>query len=267
MGSFWAFILGMVQGITEFLPISSTAHLIIIPYLFRIPDLGLSFDVALHLGTILAILIYFFRDWLDMILAIFKGGEKRRLFLYLIIATIPAGIFGIILDPITEKIAQPQSYPFAIPIICIGLISFGIIFLLFERGTEKSLKITDLNIVKALTIGFWQVFALFPGVSRSGSTISGGLFVGLRREESARFSFLLSLPTLLGALLLKSYQVYKGHVSLDLSMTFLGIISAFIFGILSIKFLLSYLKRNSLRIFAYYRFILAIFLLIIYFLR
>lgn len=267
MNGVWALVLGMVQGITEFLPISSTAHLILIPYIFKIPDLGLTFAVGLHLGTILAIFIYFFRDWWEIFISVFKGGEKRRLFFYLIIGTIPAGILGIFLDPFVEKIAQPQTYSFATSIISLGLISFGVIFIILERFSKKILSIEDLDWKKALIIGFWQVFALFPGVSRSGATISGGLFVGLKREESARFSFLLSFPTLLGAFLLKSYQVYKGHVNIDFNFTILGIISSFIFGVLSIRFLLSYLRKSDLSIFSYYRFILALILLTLFLIR
>jgi len=265
MNYLFSILLGMIQGITEFLPISSTAHLIIFTYLLKIPEIGLTFDVSLHLGTFLAIFIYFFNDWWEILKGVIKGDNKRKIFYYLIIGTMPAGIFGILLDPIVEKIAQPQIYSFSIPIIIIGLLSFGIIFMILERYSNKNLYITDLNWKRALIIGFWQVLSLFPGVSRSGSTISGGLFVGLRREESTKFSFLLSLPIILGALLLKSYQIYKGHISINYNLVLVGIFSSFIFGILSIHFLLSYVRKASLLIFSYYRFLLAFFLLIIFF--
>ncbi len=261
----WVIILGIVQGITEFLPISSTAHLILIPYLVKIPDFGLSFDVGLHLGTLLAVLIYFLKDWLEFFVSIFKGGEKRRILGLIILATLPAGILGVFLDPFVEKISQPQIYTFAIWIILIGVISFGIIFLLLEKNSKKELEIKDLNIKKALIIGFWQVLSLFPGVSRSGSTISGGMVTGLRREEATKFSFYLSLPIIGGAVIFKLFHVIKGENSESLSLILWGAFWAFIIGILTIHLLLNYVKRSSLKIFSYYRFILALAILFAYF--
>jgi len=249
----WVIILGIVQGITEFLPISSTAHLILIPYLVKIPDFGLSFDVGLHLGTFWAVLIYFLKDWWEFLVSIFKGGEKRRILGLIVLATLPAGILGVFLDPFVEKISQPQVYSFAIWIILIGVISFGIIFLLLEKYSKKNLEIKDLNLKRGLIIGFWQVLSLFPGVSRSGSTISGGMFTGLKRDEATKFSFYLSLPIIGGAVFFKLFHVIKSGDLGSLSLILWGAIVAFI------------VKKASLKVFSYYRFILALAILLAYF--
>lgn len=261
----WIIILGIVQGITEFLPISSTAHLILIPYFAKIPDFGLTFNVGIHLGTLLAVFIYFLKDWWELFLSIFKGGEKRKLLGLIILASIPAGVFGVLLDPIIEKFSEPQTYPFAIWIILLGVVVFGFIFLILEKYSRKNLEIKNLNIKKALTIGFWQVLALFPGVSRSGSTIAGGMFTGLRRDEATKFSFYLSLPIIGGAVLFKMLDLLKGESNGEFSLILYGTTISFIVGILSIHLLLNYVKRASLKVFAYYRFILAISIFLAYF--
>ncbi|MGB9856885.1 MAG: undecaprenyl-diphosphatase UppP [Dictyoglomaceae bacterium] len=265
MNNFWIFLLGMIQGITEFLPISSTAHLILIPYLIKVPDFGLTFNVGLHLGTFLAVIIYFLRDWIELILGLFKEGEKRRLLGLIILASLPAGIFGIILDPFVEKISEPQTYSFAVWIILVGVVTFGIIFILLEKYSAKNLEIKDLDVKKALNIGFWQVLSLFPGVSRSGSTISGGMFIGLKREEATKFSFLLSLPIIGGAVLLKFLQLFKEGTKGEISLILYGALISFIVGLISIHTLLNYVRRFSLRVFSYYRFILAIAIILAYF--
>lgn len=263
--NFWVIILGIVQGITEFLPISSTAHLILIPYLVKIPDFGLSFDVGLHLGTLLAVFFYFIKDWWEFLVSIFIGGEKRRILGLIILATLPAGVLGVFLDPLVEKISQPQVYPFSIWIILLGVISFGIVFLILEKISKKNLEIKDMDVKRALIIGFWQVFSLFPGVSRSGSTISGGMFTGLRRDEATKFSFYLSLPIIGGAVFFKLFHVIKGENSGNLSLILWGALVSFIVGILTIHLLLNYVKKSSLKVFSYYRFILALSILFAYF--
>ncbi|TYT24172.1 undecaprenyl-diphosphate phosphatase [Dictyoglomus thermophilum] len=263
--NFWVIILGIVQGITEFLPISSTAHLILIPYLVKIPDFGLSFGVGLHLGTLLAVFFYFIKDWWEFLVSIFIGGEKRRILGLIILATLPAGVLGVFLDPLVEKISQPQVYPFSIWIILLGVISFGIVFLILEKISKKNLEIKDMDVKRALIIGFWQVFSLFPGVSRSGSTISGGMFTGLRRDEATKFSFYLSLPIIGGAVFFKLFHVIKGENSGNLSLILWGALVSFIVGILTIHLLLNYVKKSSLKVFSYYRFILALSILFAYF--
>lgn len=261
----WIVILGIVQGITEFLPISSTAHLILIPYFAKIPDFGLTFNVGIHLGTLLAVLIYFIKDWWELFISIFKGGEKRKLLGLIILASIPAGILGVILDPIIEKFSEPQTYPFAIWIILSGVVIFGFVFLILEKFSQKKLEIRHLDIKKALTIGFWQVLALFPGVSRSGSTIAGGMFTGLKRDEATKFSFYLSLPIIGGAVLFKMLDLFKGESNGEINLILYGATISFIVGIISIHLLLNYVKKSSLKVFANYRFILAISILLAYF--
>ncbi len=260
----WVVILGIVQGITEFLPISSTAHLILIPYFVKIPDFGLTFNVGLHLGTFLAVLIYFIKDWKELIISIFKGGEKRRFLGLILLATIPAGIFGMILDPYVEKISEPQKYSFAIWIILIGLITFGIVFILLEKSSKGKLEIKDLNVKKALIIGFWQVLSLFPGVSRSGSTISGGMFTGLKREDATKFSFYLSLPIIGGAIFFRFLDLIKSRNSGELFLILYGTIISFITSLFTIHVLLNYVKKSSLEVFSYYRFILALAIIFAY---
>jgi len=154
--------------------------------------------------------------------SIFIGGEKRRILGLIILATLPAGVLGVFLDPLVEKISQPQVYPFAIWIILLGVISFGIVFLILEKISKKNLEIKDIDVKRALIIGFWQVFSLFPGVSRSGSTISGGMFTGLRRDEATKFSFYLSLPIIGGAVFFKLFHVIKGENSGNLSLILWG---------------------------------------------
>ncbi|ACI19941.1 undecaprenyl-diphosphate phosphatase [Dictyoglomus thermophilum] len=263
--NFWVIILSIVQGITEFLPISSTAHLILIPYLVKIPDFGLSFNVGLHLGTLLAVFFYFIKDWWEFLVSIFIGGEKRRILGLIILATLPAGVLGVFLDPLVEKISQPQVYSFSIWIILLGVISFGIVFLILEKISKKNLEIKDMDVKRALIIGFWQVFSLFPGVSRSGSTISGGMFTGLRRDEATKFSFYLSLPIIGGAVFFKLLHVIKGENPGNLYLILWGAFWAFIVGILTIHLLLNYVKKSSLKVFSYYRFILALSILFAYF--
>ncbi|MEN3012291.1 MAG: undecaprenyl-diphosphate phosphatase [Dictyoglomus thermophilum] len=263
--NFWVIILGIVQGITEFLPISSTAHLILIPYLVKIPDFGLSFNVGLHLGTLLAVFFYFIKDWWEFLVSIFIGGEKRRILGLIILATLPAGVLGVFLDPLVEKISQPQVYPFSIWIILLGVISFGIVFLILEKISKKNLEIKDMDVKRALIIGFWQVFSLFPGVSRSGSTISGGMFTGLRRDEATKFSFYLSLPIIGGAVFFKLLHVIKGENPGNLYLILWGALVSFIVGIFTIHLLLNYVKKSSLKVFSCYRFILALSILLAYF--
>lgn len=261
----WIVILGIIQGITEFLPISSTAHLILIPYFVKIPDFGLTFNVGLHFGTFLAVLIYFIKDWLELLISIFKDGEKRKLLGLIILGSIPAGIFGIILDSFVEKISEPQKFPFAILIILFGIISLGIIFLILEKYSVKKLEIKDLDIKKTLIIGFWQVLALFPGISRSGSTIAGGMFTGLKREEATKFSFYLSLPVIGGAVFFKLLDLLRGEGSGEILLILYGALISFIVGLFSIHLLLNYVRKSSLKVFSYYRFILSLSIILAYF--
>ncbi|MBI4685357.1 MAG: undecaprenyl-diphosphatase UppP [Nitrospirae bacterium] len=242
-----AVILGIVQGLTEFLPVSSTAHLILFPWFFGWKG-GvdtLTFDVALHAGTLLALVFCFWRDWLDIVL------NGRRLLVIIIIATLPAGIAGFLLSNIVESTLRS---PF---IIVVTLVLFGIIMLLSER-MKKDKDIKDITLADSIMIGIAQAVALIPGVSRSGITISAGLFRGLGRAASARFSFILSMPVIFGATVLEGRKLLSHTENYDLKLFTIGLLASAITGFLAIKFLLYFFKRHPLNIFVYYRFVLAV---------
>lgn len=242
-----AVILGIVQGITEFFPVSSTAHLILLPWFFHWSgDLNtLTFDVALHAGTLLALILCFWRDWFAML------AHKRRLFSLIILASIPAGVAGFLFnDIIEESLRSPY-------IISISLIVIGIVMFLSEK-MFKHRNIDNLNLLDALLIGISQSVALVPGVSRSGITIASGLFRGLDRSSSARFSFLLSTPIVAGATLLHAKKMLlNGTASYDIDLFAAGFAASAVTGFMAIKFLLRFFQKYSLNIFVYYRFLLA----------
>jgi len=242
-----AIILGVIQGLTEFFPVSSTAHLIVVPWLFGWKgDVNtLTFDVALHAGTLTALLFYFWKDWLEL----FTRNQK---FLGLIIiASIPAGAAGFFLNDIVETTLRK---PFLISLM---LVAVGLVMLAAERS-EKSRTIEKTNFIDSLIIGIAQAIAIIPGVSRSGITISAGLFRGLRREASARFSFLISTPIIAGAILLHLKKFLTSQEPHDLQLFTAGFISSSITGFFAIMFLLNFLKKYPLNLFVYYRFILAV---------
>jgi undecaprenyl-diphosphatase len=242
-----ALILGIVQGLTEFFPVSSTAHLILLPRFFKWGgDLDtLTFDVALHAGTLLALIVCFWRDWVEML------RSKHRLLFLIIIASIPAGVAGFLLNDFVEETLRSPY------IISIALVVFGIVMFLSER-MFKHRSIENVNVVDALIIGFSQAVALVPGVSRSGITISAGLFRGLDRSSSARFSFLLSTPIIAGATLLHAKKmITTGAAHYDLDLFMVGFAASAITGFAAIKFLMSFFRKYSLNAFVYYRFFLA----------
>ncbi len=242
-----ALILGIVQGVTEFFPVSSTAHLILLPWFFTWGgDLNtLTFDVALHAGTLLALIFCFWRDWIEML------AHKRRLFSLIIIASVPAGIAGFLFnDIIEESLRSPY-------IISVALIVFSFV-MYFSEKMFKHRSIDNLNLIDAMVIGIAQAVALVPGVSRSGITISAGLFRGLDRTSSARFSFLLSTPIIAGATLLHAQKMAAESARYDLDLFMVGFAASALTGLAAIKFLMSFFKKYSLNAFVYYRFLLAI---------
>lgn len=242
-----AIILGIVQGVTEFLPVSSTAHLILFPWFFNWSGEvnTLTFDVALHAGTLLALLLCFWRDWINLIL------KKQRLFGLIVFASIPAGAAGFLLNDIVEKSLRNPL------LISLMLIVVGFIMLVAEKAYKfKDMEKTSMK--DAIIIGIAQAIAIIPGVSRSGITISAGLFRGFEREASARFSFLLSTPLIAGATLLHFKEAFMSQGNHDLQLFATGIITSFITGLIAIKFLLSFLKKYPMNLFVYYRFMLAV---------
>lgn len=241
-----AIILGIIQGLAEFLPISSTAHLILVPWFFHWEGLldSLAFDVALHAGTLFSILICFWRDILEMF------TKRFRMVLLIGLATIPAGLAGVLLkDRIEGAFRTPE-------LIALMLIVFGVVMYIAERAKKKK-KMTDVGVLGAIFIGCAQAVALIPGVSRSGITISAGLGAGLKREEAARFSFLLSIPVIAGAVLLEGRAMLKSPEHFDFTLIGAGFLTSAITGIIAIKFLLGYLKKHTMNVFVIYRFILA----------
>lgn len=254
--TFKSIAMGIVQGITEFFPISSTAHLILFPWFFGWGGEinTLTFDVALHGGTLIALIVCFYKDWLNMML------KDRQMLLFIVIATIPIYVAGILLKDIVEHTLRSPL------VIVFSLVGFGILMLIAERYSKRQTLLTSqpLNLSTSIFIGIAQAIALIPGVSRSGITITAGLFRNLKRESAARFSFLLSTPAIAGATLLEGKRLFNNPDSYNLDIFAIGFISAFISGLFAIKFLMNFLKKHPLNVFVYYRFLLAGIILIAY---
>lgn len=259
-----AIILGIVQGLTEFLPISSTAHLVIVPFLFKWdlnPDFVMVFNTLIQLGTLVAVIIYFWHDLLTIAKAWFQGIKQRQLFKdpdsklgwLLILATIPAGILGLLLQ---SKVREVMGSAVATAIFLFVTAALLTVTELWSRQTRDMTHLTPLD---AGIIGLFQAVAIFPGISRSGATISGGMWRGLKRESAARFSFLMSIPVMLAAGLLEVVELFEipGLTAMIPQLLF-GFVVAGIFGYFSIRWFLGYLKRKSLLPFAVYCAVLAI---------
>lgn len=251
-----SFILGVVQGLTEFLPVSSSGHLNIMPWLFKWETISDSFDLALHAGTLLAIIIYFFKDWLDLVFGGFKLVVKKekstegRIFWYIIAATIPAGILGLLLEKGIEIIVG-DNLNIEMMIISIALIVMGIILYFVDKRCKSTTQYKDINFKQGFLTGVSQaVAAAIPGVSRSGITMTVARSMGLDRESAAKFSFLLSTPIVAAAVLI-SIPDFTLNISF-----FVGLAASFISGLFVIKFLMGYLKKGSYKVFAIYRVVL-----------
>lgn len=258
-------ILGIIQGIAEFLPISSSAHLIIFREVFNIgsniaPNIELTFDLALHFGTLLAIIIFFFKElWQIFTSGITKGTKTKdgRLFWYLIIATIPAGIVGVLFEDIFDSFFRKQLW-----LIALALIIMGIIIYLVDKKSKIDKDIKEMKWYQALIVGCAQVFALIPGFSRSGTTITASRALGLNREDSAKFSFYLSVPVVLGASFFSLIKENTLTIISENLVTFgIGILISFIVGLLCISFLLKYIRKHDFKIFMVYRILLGILVL------
>lgn len=255
-----AVVYGIVQGVGEFLPISSTAHLVLVPWLFGWQDPGVVFDVALHLGTATAVILYFFKDWLNLISAGFIKPKTQdgKLFWLLVLATIPGALFGVLLDKYMENFRNPA-------LIGVMLIIMGVILYAADKYGKKEIDIKETGVKRSLLIGFAQVFAIIPGVSRSGITMTVGRVLGMTRESIARFTFLMSAPIILGDGLYHAKGLI--HTPIDKAPFFTAMLTAAVVGILSIKFLLNYLRNKGLGMFAMYRFVLGTAVIAVYFLR
>ncbi len=254
MDIFQAFILGFVQGATEFVPVSSSAHLVLVPWWLNWDSPGLQFDTILHLGTIVAVIAYFYRDLWEIVVswvrAVLRHGTAcptSRLGWWLILGTVPAAVLGAVLEDFFEGMF---GYP---PGVAAFLIVTGVILALSERLGKRLRSLDDLGWLDALVIGLAQACAIAPGISRSGATIAAGLGKGLKRTDAARFSFLLSVPVILGAGLKQSYDLLTESTQAgQLLLLVVGFVAAAITGYLAIYFLLRYLQRRSLYPFAIY---------------
>jgi undecaprenyl-diphosphatase len=276
MPLYQAIVLAILQGLTEFLPISSTAHLIIVPWLAGWQDPGKAFDVALHAGTLVAVLAYFWRTWLELALpglgvrypasaTAEELGTRRRLFWYLVVATIPGAVAGFLLQHyVEEHLSDPVP-------IAIAMIAMGVLMGWADARRLGSHTMDRVSFPDSLYIGVSQALALFPGVSRSGITITTGLFRGLSREAAARFSFVLATPIIAGAAAYEIPKLLKSHRAggMELSMSTLGIAVAIsaVVGYAVIAFLLRYLQTRSLKIFVVYRLVFGMLVLLLAFLH
>jgi len=269
INSLQAIFLGILQGLGEFLPISSTAHLILAPWFFGWPDPGLSFDVALHVGTLVAVVAFFWRDWID----IFKSASNSMirtkfgisdakypadLLWLLIIASVPGAIFGFLFD---EKAETSLRNPLLIA-LTLGVI--GLVLYLVDKYAVHKKEIGKITIKDSVIIGLSQAIAIIPGVSRSGATMTAGLSLGLSRESAARFSFLLSTPIIFGAALVKVPHLLKGGMSLPI---LLGILASAISGYFAIKYMLRFIQKVGYAPFFWYRLALAAIIATVYFAR
>lgn len=272
-----AVILGVVQGLTEFLPVSSSAHLIVVPWLFHWPEPGLAFNVALHLGTLTAVIAYFWRDLLEILHGVLRGLWLRRpladpmgrLGWIIVLGSIPAAIAGIVLQDAVDRFFHAgEGGRGAIALIALVLMLVALLLALAERLATHRRPLSSITGRDGLLIGLAQMTALVPGVSRSGSTITAGLFLGLRREAAARFSFLLGTPAILGAGLLESRKLLAaGLDSSERGAFLLGFLTAALTGYLAIAFLLRYLQRRSTLVFVGYRVLAGLVLLVLVLLR
>lgn len=269
MTPFQAILLGVVQGLTEFLPISSSAHLAMLPWLFKFPDPGLTFDAALHLGTLLGIVAFLYRDWFKLFGYFFQSlrrwnlarDHNQALIWMILVATIPGGLAGVLFEDFIERRLRAPW------LVAILLIFMGIILWIVDRTSRKAKGIEQVTWPEAIYIGIAQVLALAPGVSRSGITITAGLISGMKREDAARFSFLLATPIILGAGVFKMRHLVHGFPSGEALPFVFGVISAALIGYLAVWFLLRYLQKHTLTLFVWYRLLVGAFVLAMYFIR
>ncbi|MBU2028715.1 undecaprenyl-diphosphate phosphatase [Patescibacteria group bacterium] len=279
MESLQAIILGLVQGLGEFLPISSTAHLVLAPYFFGWQDPGLAFDVALHLGTLIAVVGFFWKDWVEIFELAFKNqvqsfppqrdpakavakfkvqGYRKNILWLLIIATIPGVLAGYFLEAKAETI-------FRSPLIIAGtLFLAGLVLYLADKYLQHRKNLKQVDWKDSLIMGLSQAVAIIPGVSRSGATITAGLFLGLSRSSAARFSFLLSTPIILGATIFKMPELLQNGINWPI---ILGVLVSALSGYLAIKYLLLLIEKVGYGIFFWYRTLLALLIIFVYFLK
>lgn len=255
-----AILYGIIQGITEFLPVSSTAHLTLLPWIAGWEDPGVSFDVALHIGTAAAVILFFIKDWLRIIKAGFSSPHSKdgKLFWFVVLATIPGGIFGVLLDKYMSQIRNPL-------LIGIMLIVMGIFLYAADKLGRNETTLENMTVKKSLAVGLAQVLAVVPGVSRSGITMTVGRFAGITRESAAKFTFLMSAPIILADALYHAKDMAGSQI--ELLPFIVAVLTSAIVGALSIKFLLNYLKNKGFTIFTIYRFVFGAFIILLFVIR
>ena len=267
-----ALVLGIIQGLTEFLPISSSAHLILVPWLFGWDSEGLIFDVALHIGTALAVIAFFWKEWVllarEAVTGLIKrdpfGNAHRKMAWFLVVGTIPAGVLGILFEDVVEnKLRSPLTPVFT-------LVVFGILLYYAEKKSRQNRDLKSYTLADAIWIGCAQALALIPGVSRSGITMTTAMLRNSDRNSAARFSFLLSTPVIVGAGLVSVLHLFKSANDpstevVSFAVLGTGVAAAAVTGVLCIKFFLRYLARGSFLPFTIYRILLAAVILVFYF--
>lgn len=258
-----AIILGVVQGITEFLPISSSAHLLLIPRIFGWQEIPASFEVALHFGTLIAIVVMFYQDWLEMVAAVWRSfrhlGSKRKLdaetvqktnlFGYLVMATILVAGVAKILDEPREAL---KATSWVIYVIAGSLIVMGLVLYYVDKKRKSTVDLKNMKMKTAMVVGLSQVIALIPGMSRSGTTITAARMMEMNKKDAARYSFLLATPIILAATILKTKDF-------EFNAPFiLGTMASFVSGLLVLKFFMKYLETKDYKVFAIYRCVLGV---------
>lgn len=269
MDIFQAIIIGLVQGLTEFLPVSSSAHLIFAQQALGVGDVGLAFDVLMHVGTLVAVIVYFFNDIVNMIkgfllsLVDLKDGNfireikkdpYKKLAWLTILATIPVGVVGVLFNDIIESMFQGLTIPAFL------LLVTGCLLYVSQRMNTGRIDVRNITIKEALIMGCGQALAILPGLSRSGTTIAAGLFAGLDKEFAAKFSFILSIPAILGAAVFQLKDLSGGNIEIGACIA--GFVVAVISGYLAISVLLKIVREKRLDIFAYYCWIVGLIVLI-----
>ena len=269
-----ALVMGIVQGLTEFLPVSSSGHLIVVPFLFGWDDaflISLPFSVMLHLGTLIALLAYFREDWIRLVPAglaaardrSFRGDRDRRLAWLLVATTIPAALAGLVFNDIIEN--QVRQVGLVALMLALG----GVILFVADRIGRRSRAIADVTFPIAIGIGAAQALALIPGISRSGISISAGRLAGLDREAAARFAFLMATPITAGAIVFEARRLISGEAGVEVSIAplLVGMVAALVSGLAAIHFTLRYLRTRSLDVFVWYRLGLAAVVLVVWLAR
>jgi undecaprenyl-diphosphatase len=243
--SFQALVMGAVQGLTEFLPVSSSAHLILIPWLLNWEDPGLAFDVALHLGTLLALLIYYWQTWIKLVGSLTNNDvASRRLLFLLIVASIPGAVIGLLLEKQAETIFRSPL------LIACTMAVLGVILWLVDKLARSQRKVSDFTAADALLIGFSQALAIVPGVSRSGATITMARALGIEREDAANFSFLMATPIIAGAGSLEARKLVAAGLHAPVLW---GFLASAVFGVAAIAGLIRFVRTRTYQPFAWYR--------------